>query len=123
MSLLELQQKALAMRTQLLRELEEEAKKEEKELLNAVKAAKDAEKARKNAEQATKKALRNAKAKLKKEKPHQTRKRNPGANYEIAGKPAHLTKGATLRRVEGTREHPQTLAQTRGKRSKAKYAH
>jgi hypothetical protein len=123
MSLSELREKALAMRAQILREIEEEAKAEEKKLDESIKEAKEAEKSAKAAERALKQAIRNAKAKLKEEKPTKTRKRNPGANYEIAGKPAHLTKGTTLRSVEGTQKHSQTLALTRGKRSKAKYTH
>ncbi len=121
MSLDELHRQALAMRNAILRDLAEETREEERKLNAAVKAAKEAKKAAEAAERATKKAIRNAKAKLKKVKPTQTRKRRPGANFEIAGRPAHLNVGATLRRVEGNRHHSPTLAQTRGKRTKAKY--
>lgn len=120
MSLEELRREALAMRNAILRELAEETREEEKKLNAAVKAAKEAKKAAENAERATKRAIRNAKAKLKKVKPTQTRKRNPGANFEIAGRPAHLNKGSTLRRVEGVRRHSPTLALTRGKRTMKK---
>lgn len=118
MSLAELHRQALASRAKILKELEEEVAAEEKRLKEVIKTIRNAEQVAKNAEKAARNAIRSAKASMKSIK---TRKRAPGANYEIAGKPAHLAPGVHLRRVEGTRRHSQTLALTRGKRSKAKY--
>ena len=121
MSLAQLQRQALAARAEIMRELEEEIAAEEHRFNAAVRAARNASSAARNAERAARNAIRSARASMKAMKPIKTRKRAPGANYEIAGKPAHLAPGATLRRVEGTRRHSQSLAKTRGRRSKAKY--
>jgi hypothetical protein len=121
MSLEELRRQALAARAEILREIEEEMHEEQRRLNEAVQAARHAERAARNAERAARNAIRSARATLRSSRPVKTRKRAPGANYEIAGRPAHLAPGAPLRSVEGKKRHSQTLALTRGKRSKAKY--
>ena len=121
MSLAELQRQALAARAEIMRELEEEIAAEERRFDEAVRAARNAEQAARNAERAARNAIRSARASMRAMRSVKTRKRAAGANYEIAGKPAHLAPGAPLRRVEGSRRHSQTLALKRGKRSKAKY--
>jgi hypothetical protein len=121
MSLAELRKQALATRAKILKELEEEIASEERRFEASVKAARNAEQAARNAERAARNAIRSARASMKAIRSVKTRKRAAGANYEVAGKPAHLAPGVPLRRVEGTRHHSQTLALTRGKRSKAKY--
>ncbi len=121
MSLQALHEQALAMRQRILNELEAEMREEEQKLNNARRAAREAEQAARNAERAARNAIREARRAVRASRPVTTRKRNPGANYEIAGKPAHLAPGAPMRSVEGKRRHSQTLALTRGRRSKAKY--
>jgi septal ring factor EnvC (AmiA/AmiB activator) len=130
MSLESLRQEALARRKAILNELEAEVAEEKRRLTNALKAHREAEKALRNAERAARNAAaaaRNAAAAARNEgknakpKSVKTRKRHPGANYEIAGKPEYLAPGAVLRSVEGKKIHSKTLATTRGKRSKAKY--
>lgn len=120
MSLASLHQEALARRRAILNELEAEVAEEKRRLQNALKAQREAEKALRNAERAARNALRNE-GKNAKPKSVKTRKRHPGANYEIAGKPEHLAPGAVLRSVEGKKIHSKTLATTRSRRSKAKY--
>ena len=121
MSVAEIHRQALAARAEILAELEAEIAAEEARFEEAVQAARNAAEAARNAEKAARNAIRSARASMKAMKPIKTRKRHPGANYEIAGKPAHLAPGAPLRRVEGNRRHSAKLALTRGKRSKAKY--
>lgn len=121
MDLSALRAQALEARRQIMEELERDIAEEERRLNNARRAARDAEVAARNAERAARNAIREARASLRAARPEKTRKRNPGANYEIAGKPAHLAPGAPLRSVEGIRSHTRNLARTRGRRSKAKY--
>jgi Tfp pilus assembly protein PilX len=123
MSLESLRQEALARRKAILNELEAEVAEEKRRLTNALKAQREAEKALRNAERAARNAAAAARNEGKNAKPKsvKTRKRHPGANYEIAGKPEYLAPGAVLRSVEGKKIHSKTLATTRGKRSKAKY--
>jgi hypothetical protein len=121
MSLASLHQEALARRRAILNELEAEVAAEKQRLNNAQKAAREAEQALRNAERAARNAERAMRNAEKAAKPVKTRKRHPGANYEIAGKPEHLAPGAPLRTVEGKKIHSRTLATTRGRRNKAKY--
>lgn len=121
MDLSALRAQALEARRQIMEELEREIEEEERRLNNARRAAREAEEAARNAERAARNAIRAARASLRAAKPVKTRKRNPGANYEIAGRPAHLAPGAALRSVEGKRAHSRSLATTRGRRTKAKY--
>ncbi len=109
------------MRRAILNDLEREMREEEERLNAARRAAREAEQLARNAERNARAALRNARAELRALRPVKTRKRAAGANYEIAGKPAHLAPGAPLRSVEGRRVHTANLARTRGRRSKAKY--
>lgn len=121
MDLSALRAQALEERRRIMEELEREIEEEERRLNNARRAAREAEEAARNAERAARNAIREARASMRASRPVKTRKRNPGANYEIAGRPAHLAPGAPLRSVEGKRSHSRTLATTRGRRTKAKY--
>ena len=127
-----LREQAMAMRRRILEEMDADQaarNAEAAERLRAAAAAAEAaaaelraaENARRDEEAAARQRERNAARAARNAEPRKTRKRHPGANYEIAGRPAHLAPGAPLRSVEGKRAHNQTLAQTRGKRSKAKY--
>jgi len=121
MDLSALQAEALEMRRKIMEDLEREIAEEEKKLDAARRAARAANEAARNAERAARNAIREARAAAREALPKKTRKRNPGANYEISGRPAHLATGAPLRSVEGKKNHPRNLAKTRGKRGKAKY--
>lgn len=105
-------------------ELEKEVADLEKQLQNSIQKAKNIKKALAHAEnvavRAENAAVR-ANKPVRSPKPNKTRSRRPGANYEIAGRPAQLTPGAPLRTVEGTRSHSRNLAATRGRRNKARY--
>lgn len=121
MSLADLQKQMLAFRQKLLNDLEKEAAEEHKKLNNARKQAQEAEKAARNAERQLRKTIREAQAAAKKNKPVGTRKRHPGANYEIAGKPEHLAPGAPYRRVEGKQAHVRSTIQTRSKKKQTNH--
>jgi hypothetical protein len=129
MDLSALHREALAMRREILEELDAEYAIRNAEtarhLRAAAAAANAAETELRAAEEARKEKLRRKrknKANAKRTARAQTqRKRRPGANFEIAGRPAHLNKGAPMRNVEGTQTFNRTLALTRGKRSKATY--
>ena len=121
MDLSALRAEAMAARDRIMAELERDIEEEERRLNNARRAAREAEQAARNAERAARNAIREARASLRAARPVKTRKRHPGANYEIAGRPAHLAPGAPLRSVEGRRSHSRSLATTRGRRTKAKY--
>jgi len=116
-----LQREALAAQRAALEELEAGVREEERRLNNARRAAREAAQALRNAEREARNAERAARNAARVPKPEQTRKRRPGANYEIAGRPAHLAPGAPFRNVEGKRRHSRTLATTRGRRTTAKY--
>lgn len=122
-----LREQAMAMRRRILEEMNAEQAARNAEaadrLRAAAAAAASAASELRAAEEAAGEARRQERnaGKPHSPKPRKTRKRHPGANYEIAGRPAHLAPGASLRSVEGKKAHSQTLAQTRGRRSKAKY--
>ena len=121
MDLSALRAQALKAREEIMKQLEEEMAEEEKKLDAVRRAVREAEEKARNAERAARNAIREARAAARETLPKKTRKRTAGANYEIAGRPAHLAPGAPLRTVEGKKTHPRNLATTRGKRSKAKY--
>lgn len=114
----ELREKALRNQQKAMAELEAAAAENARRLAEARRANREAQ----SALRAARSAVRNASANVAAAAPKsvKTRKRRPGANAEIAGDPEHLRPGAPLRRVEGKTAHPQTLALTRGKRTKAK---
>jgi hypothetical protein len=123
-----LQAEALAMRRRILEEINAEFAERNAEAAERLRAAAAAAnnaaeelRAAENARRAERQRERNAARARRNAAPRKTRKRHPGANYEIAGRPVHLAPGAALRSVEGRRIHSQTLAETRSRRSKAKY--
>ena len=116
MDIQELQRRALAARNEIMRNLEREMAEEEQRLNNARRAAREAQNAARNAERAARNAIREARAAARALRPVGTRKRHPGANYEIAGKPAHLAPGARMRKVEGSRAHSRSPIMTRARR-------
>lgn len=122
MSLEELHARALAERKRIMNEIAAEMREEEERLNAARRAARNAERAAEEAEReakrAAKAALRASQAAARASRPVTLRKRRPGANFEIAGRPNYLAPGAPLRRVEGRRSHNRTLALTRGRRKK-----
>lgn len=126
MSLANLQRQVLAERDRILAEIEEEHRERNAAATAALaaaaaaakadkEAAKAAERARieaRKAERAAAKAARNAAR-----GPTPTRRRAAGANYVIAGRPAHLAPGAKLRSTEKKRNNRNvvTYRQTRGR--------
>jgi len=124
----ELQRRALALRNEVMRGIEAEnaernaarARNLEAAVAGLERAAAELRAAQAESAEARRRALNGARA-ARPPKPLKTRKHNPGANYEVSGRPAHLAPGAPLRKVEGRRSHSRSLATTRGRRSKAKY--
>ena len=121
MSIENLHRQALELRRQILEDMEAEARESEAKLNVAIAKAKKAQKEVNEKAKEAKALAKAAALKLRASRPLKTRKRHPGANYEISGRPEHLAPGAPLRRVEGTKSHSRNLALTRGKRTKAKY--
>jgi hypothetical protein len=116
MALNNLQREALAMRQAILDDLEREIREAEMRLNEERRAAREAERAARNAERAARNAIREARALEREARPVGTRKRHPGANYNVAGRPAHLAPGASYRRVEGRRSQRRSPIMTRSKR-------
>ena len=125
MNLHALQQKILAQRAQILEELEDEyrarteaAKAELYAADAALRAMEEERRAQERIEINARKAARAAAAAARKAArgPTPTRKRAAGANWEIAGRPAHHAPGAPLRRLERkgaasvTRRHTRSMA-------------
>ena len=107
-SIAELQREVLAERARILEEIEREAAEREAPARAAMEAAAQAAAAARAANAAAervrinaRKAARAATAAARKASQRQkSRKRGAGANWEIAGRPAHLGPGASMRPKE-----------------------
>lgn len=112
--------KELAKVAKIRNDIDKEMAALQKEVNVSMAKAKEAANALKNAERVLRNAERNAlaaAAPARPPKPNRTRSRRPGANNEIAGRPARFAPGAPLRQIEGKISHPRTLALTRSKRN------
>ncbi len=110
MSLEKLQREVLAEREKIMKELDKESNANRKKLDTLMKEAHDAIKN-------SREPKARGRSKTRRIRPTTIRKRHPGANYEIAGRPTHLAPGSILRAVEGSRSHSRTLAVKRGRRA------
>lgn len=125
----ELQQRAIAFRQRILDEIAAKYKKQnsaaKERLRSAAAAVEEAEAELEAAEKARREEawqIRTNRAKAKRDaRAQETRKRHPGANWEIIGRPPILARGAPFRPVEGRTAHPRMLAITRGRRNTANY--
>jgi uncharacterized protein with von Willebrand factor type A (vWA) domain len=126
MSLAELQRQVLAERARILEEIEREfaernapARAALAEAEAAAAAARAAEAAEERQQINARKAARAATAAARKASlARQTRKRGAGANWEIAGRPAHLGPGAPMRPKEKSSGRHVTRRVTRAMKAR-----
>ncbi len=125
-SIAELQREVLAERARILEEIEREAAEREaaereaparaalEAAAQAAAAARAANAAAERVRINARKAARAASAVARKaEQRQKTRKRGAGANWEIAGRPAHLAPGASMRPKERSKGGTVTRRVTR----------
>jgi hypothetical protein len=126
MSLVELQREVLAERARILEEIEREFAERDAVARAALEIAAAAEASARAANAAEERKRINARkaaraltaAARKASLAKQTRRRGAGANWEIAGRPAHLGPGASMRRKEKSAGHHVTRRVTRAMRAR-----